>query len=97
MIVDWAFQVFFFRYDAVYRFFCKQKTAYEMRISDWCSYVCSSDLAIGKVGSAESAVPGPVTEWQSVSKGSGSATAGGDSRAPATATSTHISRIATIR
>src|SRR3546814_3111035 len=26
-------------------FFCfKQKTAYEMRISDWSSYVCSSDL-----------------------------------------------------
>src|SRR3546814_8186875 len=28
-------------------FFCKQKTAYEMRISDWSSDVCSSDL-IGK-------------------------------------------------
>src|SRR3546814_9505038 len=25
-------------------FFCKQKTAYEMRISDCSSYVCSSDL-----------------------------------------------------
>src|SRR3546814_4572118 len=25
-------------------FFCKQKTAYEVRISDWCSDVCSSDL-----------------------------------------------------
>src|SRR3546814_9939303 len=25
-------------------FFFKQKTAYEMRISDWSSYVCSSDL-----------------------------------------------------
>src|SRR3546814_7263692 len=25
-------------------FFFKQKTAYEMRISDWCSDVCSSDL-----------------------------------------------------
>src|SRR3546814_16265868 len=24
--------------------FCNQKTAYEMRISDWSSYVCSSDL-----------------------------------------------------
>src|SRR3546814_2686607 len=24
--------------------FCKQKTAYEMRISDWSSDVCSSDL-----------------------------------------------------
>src|SRR3546814_2214185 len=26
-------------------FFCKQKAAYEMRISDWSSDVCSSDLA----------------------------------------------------
>src|SRR3546814_5042294 len=25
-------------------FLCKQKTAYEMRISDWSSDVCSSDL-----------------------------------------------------
>src|SRR3546814_16325324 len=25
-------------------YFCKQKTAYEMRISDWSSDVCSSDL-----------------------------------------------------
>src|SRR3546814_14003292 len=32
--------VFFF-------FFFKQKTAYEMRISDWSSDVCSSDLEIG--------------------------------------------------
>src|SRR3546814_509432 len=28
-------------------FFFKQKTAYEMRISDWSSDVCSSDLAEG--------------------------------------------------
>src|SRR3546814_4419699 len=28
----------------VFFFFCKQKTAYEMRISDWSSDVCSSDL-----------------------------------------------------
>src|SRR3546814_3512519 len=28
----------------MYLFFCKQKTAYEMRISDWVSDVCSSDL-----------------------------------------------------
>src|SRR3546814_9567210 len=32
--------------DTVYEcfFYCKQKTAYEMRISDWGSCVCSSDL-----------------------------------------------------
>src|SRR3546814_2277622 len=29
----------------MYVFFVKQKTAYEMRISDWMSDVCSSDLA----------------------------------------------------
>src|SRR3546814_3628294 len=32
-------------YAFVVFFFCKQKTAYEMRISDWSSDVCSSDLA----------------------------------------------------
>src|SRR3546814_3381838 len=30
--------------DVVLFFFFKQKTAYEMRISDWSSDVCSSDL-----------------------------------------------------
>src|SRR3546814_2592825 len=30
----------------VYFFFFKQKTAYEMRISDWSSDVCSSDLNV---------------------------------------------------
>src|SRR3546814_2119881 len=30
-------------------FFFKQKTAYEMRISDWSSDVCSSDLRIGGI------------------------------------------------
>src|SRR3546814_784529 len=34
-----------------YVFFFKQKTAYEMRISDWSSDVCSSDL-IGHVSPA---------------------------------------------
>src|SRR3546814_18832956 len=32
-------------FDVVFVFFFKQKTAYEMRISDWSSDVCSSDLA----------------------------------------------------
>src|SRR3546814_17799704 len=31
-------------YCQLYFFFFKQKTAYEMRISDWSSDVCSSDL-----------------------------------------------------
>src|SRR3546814_10254500 len=33
----------------VFFFLFKQKTAYEMRISDWSSDVCSSDLAAGDV------------------------------------------------
>src|SRR3546814_1440089 len=36
-------------------FFCKQKTAYEMRISDWSSDVCSSDLPAPAI--AEKAMP----------------------------------------
>src|SRR3546814_5475657 len=32
-------------------FFFKQKTAYKIRISDWCSDVCSSDLLIPILGS----------------------------------------------
>src|SRR3546814_6052314 len=34
-------------------FFFKQKTAYEMRISDWSSDVCSSDLLCGSDQSGE--------------------------------------------
>src|SRR3546814_2974593 len=39
--------VFFFVlfYVLLFIFFFKQKTAYEMRISDWSSDVCSSDLS----------------------------------------------------
>src|SRR3546814_9851972 len=40
MIVVYVIVVFFF----------KQKTAYEMRISDWSSDVCSSDLAADLAG-----------------------------------------------
>src|SRR3546814_1658597 len=36
-------------------FFFKQKTAYEMRISDWSSDVCSSDLAAVHAARAEPA------------------------------------------
>src|SRR3546814_3482123 len=35
-------------------FFFKQKTAYEMRISDWSSDVCSSDLTDGLLKQANS-------------------------------------------
>src|SRR3546814_8488142 len=34
-------------------FFFKQKTAYEMRISDWSSDVCSSDLSSARMRSFE--------------------------------------------
>src|SRR3546814_4271706 len=37
-------------------FFFKQKTAYEMRISDWSSDVCSSDL-LGLIGTHQRAAP----------------------------------------
>src|SRR3546814_8591417 len=33
---------------SIFCFFFKQKTAYEMRISDWSSDVCSSDLRCGE-------------------------------------------------
>src|SRR3546814_3430801 len=36
-------------------FFFKQKTAYEMRISDWSSDVCSSDLKATLLAEAEAA------------------------------------------
>src|SRR3546814_8670637 len=35
-----------FAYCVFVFFFFKQKTAYEMRISDWSSDVCSSDLSV---------------------------------------------------
>src|SRR3546814_7738968 len=41
-------------------FFYKQKTAYEMRISDWSSDVCSSDLTERAVQRADVVVPHPV-------------------------------------
>src|SRR3546814_8090530 len=42
-------------------FFFKQKTAYEMRISDWSSDVCSSDLVIDKgIGGANG---GSIDRW----------------------------------
>src|SRR3546814_7491409 len=38
-------------------FFFKQKTAYEMRISDWSSDVCSSDLPTGEFHRAGAGIP----------------------------------------
>src|SRR3546814_94904 len=42
-------------FNGVCFFFFKQKTAYEMRISDWSSDVCSSDLREG-TGQAEAGI-----------------------------------------
>src|SRR3546814_2244656 len=43
-------------------FFFKQKTAYEMRISDWSSDVCSSDLieafSFGQIADASGSIKG---------------------------------------
>src|SRR3546814_2019641 len=43
----WVFSSWLFSEVGVVFFFFKQKTAYEMRISDWSSDVCSSDLVVG--------------------------------------------------
>src|SRR3546814_8785395 len=39
-----VYKYFFYICICMFFFFFKQKTAYEMRISDWSSDVCSSDL-----------------------------------------------------
>src|SRR3546814_8462333 len=49
-------------------FFFKQKTAYEMRISDWSSDVCSSDLKVGAmlrptVGSVDRNIRNALPAW----------------------------------
>src|SRR3546814_8209915 len=60
-------------------FFFKQKTAYEMRISDWSSDVCSSDLSvlalfhngglmIGCIGPLVAGIPTHIERWFSLSR-----------------------------
>src|SRR3546814_7966583 len=44
-------------------FFFKQKTAYEMRISDWSSDVCSSDLGFFYAVGSGSAILAPSAFW----------------------------------
>src|SRR3546814_4868449 len=43
-------------------FFCKQRTAYEMRISDWSSDVCSSDLCMTSRSNVRPPIV-PLTEY----------------------------------
>src|SRR3546814_5221720 len=45
MIILFYYCYFYCCFDMILVFFFKQKTAYEMRISDWSSDVCSSDLS----------------------------------------------------
>src|SRR3546814_6184123 len=45
-------------------FFFKQKTAYEMRISDWSSDVCSSDLLGAKTRELDQKTSGEVERWR---------------------------------
>src|SRR3546814_16823091 len=65
--------------ECVFCFFLKQKTAYEMRISDWSSDVCSSDLIIpvldswgvvsiaGRLWDLKAVFPRAVDAWSGVS------------------------------
>src|SRR3546814_11728373 len=53
--------LFYFRFVLISLFFCffvKQKTAYEVRISDWSSDVCSSDLLADAAEQLEWVWPG---------------------------------------
>src|SRR3546814_17804215 len=43
----------------VFFFFYKQKTAYEMRMSDWSSDVCSSDLLLTDDGGLQARIADP--------------------------------------
>src|SRR3546814_1476018 len=51
---------FFMRLCLCFFFFFKQKTAYELRISDWSSDVCSSDLADDAVDDQRRQRRGPI-------------------------------------
>src|SRR3546814_18974311 len=74
-------------------FFFKQKTAYEMRISDWSSDVCSSDLPTGDTcaapfpgepGRSAGTGPAPVrgsARWPPACRWSGAGTAPGSAPA----------------
>src|SRR3546814_2878554 len=50
VFVFFCLVLFFYASGVVFFFFFKQKTAYELRISDWSSDVCSSDLGSGEIG-----------------------------------------------
>src|SRR3546814_4348651 len=49
----------------IFVFFVKQKTAYEMRISDWSSDVCSSDLRTAEAAEGAALMDFTLTDDQS--------------------------------
>src|SRR3546814_1719822 len=55
---------------SAYFFFFKQKTAYEMRISDWSSDVCSSDLERGCPPVSAPRAPIPESAFRFEARGS---------------------------
>src|SRR3546814_7284374 len=57
----------------VFIFFFKQKTAYEMRISDWSSDVCSSDLPADHDGKTDEYSPAPPATSTRMWSGDGTA------------------------
>src|SRR3546814_12395982 len=57
-------------------FFCKQKTAYEMRISNWSSDVCSSDLSRRSASSVSGSAQGMGCGRQPLGCCTGSASTG---------------------
>ncbi len=59
------FYFFFFIFFFIF-FFFKQKTAYEMSVSDWSSDVCSSDLSIIQNYSAEELSPSTTSTISSI-------------------------------
>src|SRR3546814_8173049 len=60
------FVFFFYVVCAFFVFFFKQKTAYEMRISDWSSDVCSSDLS--RHASRMTSQGSPMTAYEELSR-----------------------------
>src|SRR3546814_9228260 len=55
----------------VFFFFFKQKTAYEMRISDWSSDVCSSDLQADLRAPVDVAALPPAGDGRQIVRGGG--------------------------
>src|SRR3546814_8301749 len=49
LLLVYAYEIFIDILKTTVFFFFKQKTAYEIRISDWSSDVCSSDLHVAKL------------------------------------------------